>query len=233
MLNLTLYLPEKFDSYLLCSENIISLKWCALLILTHSLSLQKNGLCSQHFPITPVSREITSKEEPKLKNYFSKAQHGKRRQRIKTRAGCTTLQDCLSSQTRKGDGIHTCTQWVQVKCSAQARIIHRGGVGAAVSTMLNCPCLYQVGRVGNLKISFRSSIVSFSQVLLSMGAKLPTGIPAQLLKHPHRKHFPESSYKSFSPTFFLNKEVRKQPSLPVNTAGGSTKGSSNFVYLLT
>ena len=97
------------------------------------------------------------------------------------------------------------------KNSAQARMIHSRRVGAAVSTMLNCPCLYQLGRVGNLKISFRSSTVSFFQLLLFTRAKLHTGIPAQLLKHPHRKYFPQSGYKSFSSTFFPKRLRNNRP----------------------
>lgn len=120
-----------------------------------------------------------------------------------------------------------------VKCSAQVRMIHSRWLAAAVSTVLNCPCLYQLGRVGSLKISFRSSTVSFFQLFVSIGAKLHTDIPAQLVKHPHRKYLPQRGYKSFSPTFFPNKEVKKKLTSPVNTAGGSTKGSSKFFHLLT
>lgn len=75
-------------------------------------------------------------------------------------------------RTREGDSIHTCSQWVQAKCSVQARIIHSRRVDAAVSTTPSCPCLSQLGRGSNLSISFRSSTVSFFQCLLSMGAKL-------------------------------------------------------------
>lgn len=67
-----------------------------------------------------------------------------------------------------------------------------------------------------------------------MGAKLHTGIPTPFLKDPERKYFQQSSSKSFSPIFLLvNKEVKKQPTPPINTAGGSTKHSSKFFYLLT
>lgn len=69
---------------------------------------KKKALCSQHFPITSVSREITAKEELKLKNYFSKAQHGK----LQAQRAEQAEPPCPSHQTRrKGDGINTSTQW--------------------------------------------------------------------------------------------------------------------------
>lgn len=182
---------------------------------TFFVSLPKNLLCGQHFPVTPIIQGNNGKGRTKKtpKTYFSKAQHGKCRQRTETRAGWATLYDCPSYQTRWywnqwvqanctwnfqfGNTLEmhleiSWNQWVQAKCSVQARVTHSIWVGAAVSTMPNCPCLYQLGRVGNLKISFRFLTVSFFQLPLSVGAKLHTGIPEQLLKHPHRKYFPDS-----------------------------------------
>lgn len=84
-----------------------------------------------------------------------------------------------------------------------------------------------------LKFSTVPSFPIKNNLLLSMGPKLHTGIPTQLLKHPQRKYVPQSGSKSFSQTFLPDKEVKKQPTLPTNTAGGSTEHSSKFFHLLT
>lgn len=76
---------------------------------------------------------------------------------------------------------------------------------------------------GQVIQTLKFSTVPFFHLLLSMGGKLHTGLCTQSLKHSQWKYFPQSSSKRFSPTFLPNKEVKKQPTLPINTAGGSTK----------
>lgn len=209
----------------------MSLKWCALFPWTHSLCLyHKNGLCSQHFPVTSVSREILAKEEPKLK---TSAKHsmwnaGNKRtpeqaeppsgtaphtgQDEKVTADTSAPSVCSEMQCPSQDDPQQMWEQQEAPCWTVPAFISWGG---------------------QVIWTFKFSVVPFFHLLLSTGAKLHTGIPAQFLKYPQRKYFPQSSSKSFSPTFFPNKEVKKQPTLPINTAGGSTKHSSKFFHLLT
>lgn len=186
-------MPEQFDSYLLCFKNIMLLKWCALTPWTHSLCLYQkmdftvstspSFLCPQRY----WQRKNQSWKSTSAKHSMWNAGNKQRPEQAESPSGT----EGHSYQTRwKGDSRHICTQSVQWNAVAKPGW-STADVGAAESTMLNCPCLYQLGR--EVIQIFKFSTVPFFYLLFSVGAKLHTGISTQFLKHPQRKYFPQSS----------------------------------------